>query len=116
MPKRFPNLDDELFLIFGTWFNSDLIDINNEQELLDLAGTCAQHLYKAKLDIAGIRDDMQGLLTEWNFHNAKSFEDASSVHWFNNHHSEQLLQRILRQLVLELNSMIEHQKSPDKER
>lgn len=100
------HLDDTFFRVFTAWFHSDLLP-DSDAEIVKLAGVCASDLHNKRCDLAGIKNDLEAMIANWNTRDAVPFIKATTTDWLADNETEELLRKILRQLIADLGYFLE---------
>ena len=107
--ERFPHLNNTFYLVFSAWFDSDLLP-SSDAEIINLAGICASDLHNKKQNLEGMADDLTRMLASWQSRDAMPFINASNTDWLFDDEMEQLLLKVLRQVVADLRYFVEQDK------
>ena len=93
-------LDTIFFDVFGAWFNVDLIDIDDPDELEKLAMACAADLRFRVADTAGLIASLK-ICAASEILDVK-FSDATDVDWNFDERTQNILKTIISSIIEEL--------------
>ncbi len=96
------NMEDKIFNVFSGWFNSDLINIENPQEVEDAAGSCAADLVRNIPDTEAVIVRLTEMLNNWTSALVLRFINVTLVDWLYDEPSEQTLKHVLRLVIADL--------------
>ncbi len=96
------NMEEKIFNVFSGWFNSDLINIENPQEVEDAASSCAADLARDIPDIEAVITRLNEMLDNWTPALVLRFINVTLVDWLYDEPSEQTLKHVLRLVISEL--------------
>ena len=96
------DIEDKIFNVFSGWFNSDLVNIDNPQEVEDAAGSCAADLVRNICDISAVISRLSDMLNNWTPALVLKFINATLVEWLYDERSKQTLKRVLMLIIADL--------------
>lgn len=96
------DLDQNFFHIFGTWFNSDVIDLDNSQEVENAARACAGDLKRSHFNLENLIAQLTKALDTWEPQTIIKVINATDVDWYSDQDTEQILKDILSIIIDEL--------------
>src|SRR5262245_48019148 len=96
------DLDQDFFHIFDTWFNCDVIDLYDSQEVESAARACAGELNRSHFDLENLIAQLTKVLETWDPQIIMKFINATNVDWFFDQKTEQILKEILSIIIDEL--------------
>ena len=99
-PTHF-KLSKEFAEAFDSYFNSDVINLANQEEVLDSAGLVVLKLMKSGKPASSIIDTCSHALANWGFEVVEEFSVASNGNWDANPVTEQKLKDILNEMIRE---------------
>lgn len=92
-------IDPKFFNVFGAWFNVDLIDLDDLQEVRSVAGTCASDLSKQIPDLDTLIADLSRMLEQWNPQIVMQFMNVTDVDWLFSEQTEQTLKYVIAEVI-----------------
>jgi hypothetical protein len=92
-------LDRQFLLVFCAWFNVDLIDLTDAEEVKNTAGVCASDLMKQHPDPDKLIADLTRALAQWNPSIAMQFIKATNTDWLFDEETEQILKGIVSTII-----------------
>jgi hypothetical protein len=85
--------------VFATWFNADLVDLQDAAAVTDAAGTAAADLLRQGETPEGVAGAVAGMLADWTPATAMAFIEATDVDWLADAGMEAQLKGILREMA-----------------
>jgi hypothetical protein len=95
-------LEPEFFTVFDAWFNADVINLSDSQEVEHTARICAADLKNKIHDLENLIDHLTILLEIWEPKAMMEFVNATDADWLHDAETEQILKKILRIIIAEL--------------
>jgi hypothetical protein len=102
MDERGAQWEARFFLIFGAWFNVDLVDLRDRAVVMQTARVCAADLAKEIPDPQQLVNHLSSMLSSWHSQIALHFIEATDTDWLFDKETEQLLQDILKEIIATL--------------
>src|ERR1035437_7207226 len=96
---REDTINPTFFQVFCSWFNVDLIDLRDTQEVDRAAGICASDLAKQVPDVDGLIRGLNRMLSEWAPSTIMQFIHATDTDWLADAETEHILRRIVEGIV-----------------
>lgn len=96
------SLDDTIFNVFSGWFDSDLINIENPQEVESAALACADDLFHRLPDVQATITRLTEMLDHWTPALVLRFIQHTQVDWMEDEASEETLKHVLRLIIADL--------------
>jgi len=94
--------EDKIFNVFSGWFNSDLVNIDNPQEVEDAAGSCAADLARNIPDTSAVIMRLSDMLNNWTPALVLKFINVTLVEWLYDEPSEQTLKHVIELVIADL--------------
>lgn len=88
--------DEIIFNVFTGWFNSDLVDVDNPQEVEVAAASCAADLVRNLPDTQATITRLTEMLDHWTPALVLQFIHATDLDWLYDEPTEQALKHVLR--------------------
>jgi hypothetical protein len=95
-------LDSNFYLVFGAWFNVDLINLSDSEEVEGNARTCAVDLINKSFDPGKLIAELTEVLDTWELGTIMKFIRASDVDWKYDKKTEQILKEVISIMIDEL--------------
>lgn len=102
-------LDQNFFNIFAAWFDSDVVDIYDPQEVENAARACAGDLKQNHFDLGGLIRELTEFLETWDSQRILKFINATNVDWLFDERTEHILKDAL---VITIDELKYHQRLP----
>ena len=94
--------EDKIFNVFSGWFNSDLVTIENPQEVQEAASSCAVDLVRNIPDIGATVGMLSDMLDAWTPAIIGKFMNAGLIDWLYDRPTEQILKHVIELIIAEL--------------
>jgi hypothetical protein len=96
-------IDPLFFDVIASWFNVDLIDLNDKKELDNTINVAAADLNRNCKDIDCLIAQLENALSDWNSNVVMDFIKATDVDWLFDNNTEEQLKSIVIGLINALN-------------
>ncbi len=100
--KKLMNMEDKFFNVFSGWFNADLVNIDDPQEVADTADSCAADLVRDIPDIDAVIAMLSGMLDAWTPAIIGRFINAGLIDWLYDAPTEQTLRHVVELIIADL--------------
>jgi len=81
------DMEDKIFNVFSGWFDSDLVNVDNPQEVEEAASSCAADLVRNIPDISATVEMLM---------------NAGLIDWLYDEPTEQILKHVIELIIAEL--------------
>jgi hypothetical protein len=95
-------LNHEFFRIFGVYFDVDLLEPGNIQQIQTEAAHCASHLNNQIVELPTLIQDLSEFVDELDLEAMKRFVEVTNVDWFIDEESKKLLKDIVSEIIKNL--------------
>lgn len=95
-------LNHEFFRIFGVYFDVDLLEPGNIQQIRTEAAHCALHLNNQIVELPALIQDLSEFVDELDYEVMKRFVEVTNVDWFIDEESKKLLKDIVSEIIKNL--------------
>ena len=93
------NIDPAFFQVFGAYFDSDLIDLDNTKQLQEDAGFCASALSQRISDLDTLIEALSEFLDEWDTKVVLRLIAVTTTDWFFDEQTEKSLRFIITEII-----------------
>lgn len=95
-------MEDSILNVFSGWFDSDLVNVDNPQEVEDAAYSCAADLVRNIPDIGAVITRLTAMQDAWTPAIIGRFINAGLIDWLYDEPTEQTLKNVLVLIIAEL--------------
>lgn len=88
--------------VFMAWFNVDVVNLRDREDVESAAGACASDLSGKVHNLDELITDLSTLLREWNPQIVMWFCDVTHTDWFFDDETEDTLKSIINEVIKEL--------------
>ncbi len=96
------DMEDKIFNVFSGWFDSDLVNVDNPQEVEEAASSCAADLVRNIPDISATVEMLSDMRDAWTPAIIGKFMNAGLIDWLYDEPTEQILKHVIELIIAEL--------------
>ena len=100
--RKLMNMEDKFFNVFSGWFNADLVNVDDPQEVEDTADSCAADLVRNIPDIDATIVMLTNMLDDLTPALIGKFMNAGLIDWLWDEETKQTLRRAIELIIAAL--------------